>query len=59
MKTCRFCDKPAKGKQYVTIKVEGSTIRTEGLRLCSEHGEDLKERLQYVLLEYLGGAYLL
>ena len=56
-KKCCCCDKPAagKGKQYVTVRLAGTTIRIEKLRFCEEHGNLLRGEIAQVVFHAMRG----
>lgn len=56
-KKCCRCDKPAvgKGKQYVTVRLTGTTIRIEKLRFCEEHGDHLRGQISSAVFHAMRG----
>ena len=44
------------GKQYVTVKLVGTTIRIEKLRFCKEHGDQLRSQISQAVIHAMRGA---
>lgn len=55
-KCCR-CERPAEGsgKQYVTVKLAGTTIRIEKLKFCKEHGDELRLKISTAVINAMAG----
>ena len=56
-KKCCRCDKPAvgNGKQYVTVKLVGTTTRIDKLRFCEEHGSHLSGQISQAVFHAMRG----